>query len=202
MFPVFNTQSLKTVLASFNRRQQLAFGAMCCERLLPNYQAFQNDTGWGDITPIREALNFVWESVVTEAVNRDQVKTLTLRCEAVAPDSEYFESLFVSCAQDACFAVCNLLDFLLENEVDRVIQAAIYAIDSIDLYVQEIEEMDPGNPSLEADILSHSLMQRELEQQTLNLKAIEKNPEVNSTFVSNLRLSWGNNGKSNLNLPI
>ena len=39
---------------------------------------------------------------------------------------------------------------------------ASYAIDSVDLYVQEIEDMHPNSPDLEQNIHKHYLMQKEL----------------------------------------
>ena len=54
---------LRARLVKLDPDQQLVFGTVCCERLLPNYIAFQKDAGWGDITPVRKALDFVWLSL-------------------------------------------------------------------------------------------------------------------------------------------
>lgn len=104
-------------------------------------------------------------------------------------------------AQDACFAVCGLLDYLLESDVDKIVQAATYATDSVDLYAQEIESMAPNDPQLEQKILTHRLMQRELAKQEEDLKAIELASSLNQEFLAQRKASWNNNGKSNLDLP-
>jgi len=197
----FNANSLRTRLIKLDSALQLAFGAVCCERLLPNYIAFQSDTGWGNVAPIRKALDFVWSSLESKSLDTQAVKSITESCESVAPDSEDFESLYVSSAQDACFAVCGLLDYLLENDVDKIVQAATYATDSVDLYVQEIENMAPNDPELEQKILNHRLMQRELAQQEKNLADIEQATTLSSDFLDGLKQSWNNEGKSNLDLP-
>lgn len=201
VLPAFNANSLRTRLIKLDSALQLAFGAVCCERLLPNYIAFQSDTGWGDVAPIRKALDFVWLSLESKSLDTQAVKSITESCESVAPDSEDFESLYVSSAQDACFAVCGLLDYLLENDVDKIVQAATYATDSVDLYVQEIENMAPNDPELEQKILNHRLMQRELAQQEKNLADIEQATTLSSDFLDGLKQSWNNEGKSNLDLP-
>jgi len=201
MLSAFNANSLRAKLIKFDTDQQLAFGAICCERLLPNYIAFQQDVGWGDIAPIRKALDFVWSFLGSKSVDTQAVESITDSCESVAPDSEDFESLYVSSAQDACFAVFGLLDFLLENSVDKIVQAATYATDSVDLYVQEIEDMAPNDPELEQKILNHRLMQRELAQQEKDFTEIEQATTLSSDFLDGLKQSWNNEGKSNLDLP-
>jgi len=201
VLPAFNANSLRARLLKLDSAQQLAFGAVCCERLLPNYIAFQSDTGWGDVAPIRKALDFVWSSLESKSLYTQAVKSITESCESVAPDSEDFESLYVSSAQDACFAVCSLLDYLLENDVDKIVQVATYATDSVDLYVQEIENMAPNDPELEQKILNHRLMQRELAQQEKNLADIEQAATLSTDFLDGLKQSWNNEGKSNLDLP-
>lgn len=197
----FNANSLKARLVKLDTTQQITFGVLVCERLLPNYTAFQHDTGWGDVAPIRKALDFVWSTLESKSIDTQTVKIITESCETVAPGSEGFKSLYVSFAQDACFAACNLMDYILKNDVDKIIQVATYAIDSVDLYVQEVESISPNDPKLEQKILNHRLMQRELAQQKINLMDIEQASSLNLNFLGKLKQSWNNEGKSNLDIP-
>ncbi len=199
--PAFNGFTLKERLKKLDSKRQLTFAALCCERLLPNYLTFQQDTGWGDIGPVRQALDCVWAFLHDQAPSSQEIKNAIVSCESVAPNSDDFVSLYVTSAQDACFAVCGLLDYLLENDVDKVVRAATYATDSVDLYVQEIENIAPNDPQLEQKILTHRLMQRELDQQEQDLKAIEQASSLNQEFLAQRKSAWNNNGKSNLDLP-
>lgn len=191
----FNGDVLKDQLSQLDSQRQLAFGASCCERLLPNYEAFYIDTKWGDLGPIREALDLVWSSLEGQVHSPEIVVQSITLCENAAPDSEDFTSLYVSFAQDACFSVCGLLDFLLDNNVKEIVQAATYATSSVDLFVQEIENMRPNDPDLEQKILSHPLMQRELEKQQADLKSITQAPVLDAEFLTQLRNSSSNNGQ-------
>ncbi len=197
----FNSESLKASLSRLNQKQQLIFGAMCCERLLPNYLMFQKDVEWGDINSIHRALDCIWKSLKGNKVTKKNIDLLIESCEKVIPDSDDFESLYVSLAQDCAFSVCCLLYYLLKSDVNKIVEVAIYATDSVDLYVQETERMDPSSPDLEKRILTHSFMQRELLTQEKNFTAIEQAPSLSTNFVNNPRNSWDNNGKSNLDLP-
>lgn len=197
----FNGFALKNRLIVLDRNRQLAFGALCCERLFPNYLAFQHDSGWGDAALMRAALDCVWACLRDQPPSSEEIENITSSCEDAAPSSDDFDSLYVTAAQDACFAICALLDYLLESDIDKIVQAATYATDSVDLYVQEIENMAPNDPKLEQKILMHRLMQRELTQQEEDLKAIEVIPALTQEFLAERRASWNNNNKSNLDLP-
>jgi len=196
----FDSKATLTRVAQLDANRQLGFGALCAERLLPNYRAFNRESGWGDASPVRAALDFVWRRVFGDAVNQDELRRHVALCEAAAPESGEHASLFATAAQDACFSVCCLLDFMQQNDVGKIVQVATYATDSVDLYVQEIEQMDPADPELESRILNHPLMQRELQQQELDLREIERASSVEPTFWRERLSSWGQGGRSNLGI--
>ncbi|XYH97778.1 DUF416 family protein [Sorangium sp. So ce1128] len=158
------------LMSNLARHQQLAFGAACCERMLPNYQTFTREVSWGDVVPLREALDTVWVACDSERVADAQSRDMLSKCEECAPSSEGFTSIYTSSAQDAVFAICSLLDFLLDGDVARVVSAARFSIDSVDLVVQEREAMDPRDPLREHKILTHPLMQQELLRQQRDLE--------------------------------
>lgn len=194
--PVQLQQRLNRLLPNL----QLAFGALVCERLLPNYQHFQRESEWGDWAPLRESMDTTWMVLSGRTVKPEDISRLSARCEMVAPDSEDFNQLTVASAQDACCAVCCLLNFILQPDVEQVVQVATYAVDTIDLYVQEVSNMDPADPALEEKILSHPLMRQELEFQDEVLQALESTASLSVESISNLRSTFGGRTLSNLGL--
>ncbi|WP_438015509.1 DUF416 family protein [Sorangium sp. So ce315] len=174
MMPTFDERALIRRLRPLPWSCSLAFGAACASRLVPNYRRFVEEAGWGDVRPIICALDLVWGVASTQTpLAEAECWALAGQCEAQAPDSESFQALFSSSAQDAVFAVCTLLDYCAERKPEQVALAARYATDSIDLYVQEIERMAPQDPTLEAKILAHPLMQQEMERQCRDIVALE-----------------------------
>ncbi len=161
--------SAARALAKMQPHQQLAFGASCCERMLPNYEMFVREVNWGDVGPLRRALDTVWNACERTYPREAQLRDLLAQCEQCAPDSEDFTSLYTSLAQDAVFAICALIDFLLDRNVDRIVSVGRFSTDSIDLFVQEREEMDPQDPLREQKLLKHPLMQQELARQQRDL---------------------------------
>jgi hypothetical protein len=165
MEATFNDQQTRKMLSTLQVHQQLAFGAACCERMLPNYEAFMQEAGWGDVSPLRRALDSVWEACEARPRHRRELRDLLSQCEKCAPNSEDFIFLYVSSAQDAAFAICALLDFLLDGDLNRIVSVPQMSTDSVDLIVQERENMDPRDPFRESKILEHPLMQQELVRQ-------------------------------------
>jgi len=172
MFPAFSKEETLRRLSTLLPIGQRAFGLLCCERMLPNYVAFQAETNGGDSIPLREAMEMAWESIESRA-DDSRVRRLSEMCEFVAPNSEQFVSRFTTPAQDACFAICCVLDHILKPDPERIAQVATFATDSIDLYVQEIEAIQPNAPNLEELILAHPLMQRELARQDQDFSNVQ-----------------------------
>lgn len=201
VLPAFDNKILINRLNKLADEKRLVFGALCCERLLPNYKAFQLDTGYGNYELLRDALDIMWLHIFDKKMTFDQIKKTISFCESIVPDSENFDSIMTASAQDACFAICSLFDYLLKNDVRNIVQVATFATDSVDLYIQEIENMDSADPELEDKILRHHLMQMELTQQENDLKFLEQASFIDEAILSKLKSSWNNNGKSNLDLP-
>jgi uncharacterized protein YjaG (DUF416 family) len=140
----------------------------------------------------------VWAHVYGEAQTNKEIVDANSACELAAPSSDDFTSIYVTAAQDACFAVCSLLDYVLENDIDKIVQAATYATDSVDLFVQEADGIEPGDPELEAKILGHPLMQRELERQDSDLEAMSSADEISRSFIDQRKALNGHGGTGNL----
>jgi uncharacterized protein YjaG (DUF416 family) len=198
LLPVFDSAVMLGRLQRLSNEHQQAFGAACCERLLPNYAAFQRAAGWGDVNILRKALDLVWSALSNYLVYPKDVRNNISKCEKIAPSSADFEVLLVTAAQDACFATCSLLDFLLDGDVTRITQIAIYATDSIDLFVQEIENLNPRARDLEQKVLAHPLMQKELARQDEDLKFLENALVINEQIICQLRASSDYGGLGNL----
>jgi len=149
---------------------------------------------------LQNALDAAWASVEAPSPMGDVVPQLIERCERAAPGSADFDSLFVTAAQDACFAVCALLDHTASPEVERIVQTATYATDSIDHYVQEVEKLLPDDPSLESKILAHPLMQQELRRQETILSILEQGGAFDEAVLLRLKQVGKGSGQGNLRL--
>ena len=124
---------------------------------------------------------------------------LRRQCDAAAPDTEDFDSLIVSPALDASSAALSLLEYLNTSDLSRVGEVAALCCDSVDMYVQEIDGLNPGSKTLEADILKHPLMQRELKRQRDDLQRLG-GLSLTREAIESVRAAWGRPEMSNLDL--
>lgn len=101
------------------------------------------------------------------------VEAMIQAVERAEPETEDFDSIFVSPALDAAVATGACLRLVSNGPRSNLIEVASLARDSVDMYVQEILSLDPTDENLEDRILEHPLMQRELVSQAECLAELE-----------------------------
>jgi uncharacterized protein YjaG (DUF416 family) len=180
---MFEKDKVARCLANVPSWKRLAFMALVCERMIPNFERFSAETAFGDPRVLRHALDAAWTFIRTATVENN-LEELKLACEKQAPDTEQFGSVFTSSALDAANAISTLLDAISDDTVELAVDVAELARDTVDMFVQRTEAPDPASVSLEHAILAHPLMQRELAHQRQDLSTVLRWPE---SVRSNLR---------------
>ncbi len=199
MAGAFDERALSRQLARLDRAGRLAFALSIAERLYPNYLAFRREHSWGDPQALRKALDQGWEALRGRVVDDQVVEELKDEVVAAEPDTEDFDSLYVSPALDAAATAGLVLDLLADDDASHAVTIASLAGDTVDMYVQEIEQLEPGDPDLEAKILAHPLMQKELASQQQALAAAA-NLAAGSDGVAGFERDYRNRPVSNLGL--
>lgn len=168
-----------------------AFAYAICERLTPHYQSFFEAEGWGDLVVLQSALVVLRQAVFAAPVVTDVQQTYR-QVEEVTPDSDDFGSSFGSFALDTCCAILAALDFLLTEHDQAVLDVATCARNTVDLYVQELEELDPNDPHLEQKIDRSPYMVQEVNWQRAALKRLASSerpsPEILQELLQGPRL--------------
>jgi uncharacterized protein len=183
----FNEERLRQSLARLDPWKRVAFMALCCERMVPNYDRFTADSGFGDSRVLRRGVDAAWTWLESGRLP-DDLGTLRAQAEQQAPNMEDFSSPFTSAALDAANAVASLLDAVGEPEGADPVEVAGLARDTVDLYVQEIEKLDPNDRGLEDAIRRHRLMQAELRHQRDDLANLERWAGARNDAVRQLRV--------------
>jgi hypothetical protein len=177
--------------ATLSRPAKIAFVLSIAERLFPNYVVFSRRRRWGDPTTLRRAMDVAWDLLSGEVPSAKTLRELRQAVEEAAPDTEKFKDPLVSAALDAATAVESLVNLLRDDDAEHVVDATSYARDTVDLYVQELEDMDTDDPDLEERIRTHALMQRELRRQDDDLEYLRQTP-IGPDDVDALRQRWSN----------
>ena len=169
----FDEKKLEGLLRKLAAWKRIAFMAQVAARMLPNYERFSAETGFGDVAVLKRALDAAWFWVQSGKPPHD-LTALREACEKQAPDTEHFRSPYTSAALDAANATAAILDAIEHPAEARLTEVASLARDTVDLFVQELMNMDPNAPNFEEAISRHNLMQRELQRQREDLETLTK----------------------------
>jgi uncharacterized protein YjaG (DUF416 family) len=191
----YDENELQTRLSSMDHRGLVLFGLYVAEQLLPNYRVFSREQSFGDVDTLRKAINSAWDWLDGKLIDNEEVESMIDACESVTPDTEDFNSLYVSAALDAANSIANVLRLLLDSDSELAFEIGTFGRDTVDLYVQEIERMPANSVDLEERIRLHPLMQREIAGQFDAMNAIE-----NGISTSEARRLWSLKERSNLDL--
>lgn len=189
MEPEFDDVALHQKLAVLPFWKQLVFLIVVCQRLIPSFHAFANETGFEGEDILKDLLQKAWDTLLKGASKADFASEVN-QAESVAPDTEDFGSIYVSSALDAAVSVSLLMKAFSDGQTDTIVEATALIRDSVDMYVQELADMDPNDPNLETRILEHELMQKELVRQREDLEFISSLDDDISVSMTVVKEKW------------
>lgn len=129
----------------------------------------------------------MWSCLEGRPLAKARIDELARECEEVAPDTEQFSSLYASSALDAASALVETLRCCEDGDPRHGVIVGGAARDSVDMYLQMRDQLDPRAPTLEAAILRDPLMKRELERQRADLATLRTAPILDREVLSSLR---------------
>jgi len=185
----FNEIELKQKLDKLPFWKQLVFLLIVCQRLVPSFRAFAAETGFEGKSQLGGLLTKAWDSLLN-GVFRIDFSSEAAMAESLAPDTEDFDSVLVSSALDSAIATSLLMKAFSDQQTDTIVEAVTLVRDSVDLYVQELEDMDPADPNLEENILGHELMQMELRRQRKDLEFLGSLDDEISVSMTAVKKKW------------
>jgi uncharacterized protein YjaG (DUF416 family) len=184
----FDEVRLRQGLIGFEPWKRVVFMLLCCQRMVPNYEKFSADTGFGEPSQLWRGLRMAWTWIESELVPPD-LKELRASVERQAPDTEGdFPSQFTSAALDAASAVAYVLDAVEAPTDSATLELAIVvarlARDTVDLYVFHSTGLDSKDA-----IDNHPLMQAELRRQREDIDRLDKWTKTKREAVESLQIS-------------
>lgn len=182
-------------LQALSPRQQQAFMAALCERLLPNYALYAQTAGEGNPAGLRAILDLVWEQLaVKEArIDFDRQAEKLAELEPTATD----DSFGVRRAVEAVVALSALLDTLRGEAPDAVLEVSRVSKGGVRAFI-ELTEGEEDAQRLAVRIREHPLMADETDFQDAVLEAAEES--LDREALKALRRLGRNGGVSNLGL--
>lgn len=156
--------------------KQLVFAYLTCERLYPNYIYFSTNFNYGDPFILRDSIDYIYLNLFESQNDNAKIYNLLDKVDNNTPDTEDYSTIYVSSALDACAAIQDTLNFLIDKEFRRIINISSYATDSVSMYVQEIENLDYYSDSFQEKIDTHPLMEKEIAIQSGIINFLIRHP--------------------------
>jgi uncharacterized protein YjaG (DUF416 family) len=147
------------------RSHRAAFAALTAGTLVPNYREFSQLENWGEPAVLELALDEVWRCIEEGKVSADRHSELMRESEKQAPDTERFGEASASAALDAVSATVAALAACQTDSPESALQAAESAIDTVYMYVQFRDALDPNASDFDERVLQDPLMRAELQRQ-------------------------------------
>lgn len=188
---VFDEERLTGQLKALPPGHRTAFAASCCERMLPNYAAFSRMEGWGRPETLRGALDEVWALLSGRPAEEGHVRSLFETCVELAPDTEDFQSLFVSAAGDAAAAVAYTLECCLDGDAGRASMVGRLSTETLYQYLSSVNDPLTGvhaaDAGFEEQVLKAPLMLAELDRQERDVRLLQTRDTLTPAVLKELR---------------
>lgn len=176
--------------------QHVTFMACLCERMVPNYRAFCQETGFGDGQLYRRILDLLWETLVVKdaKVNFDsQLEKL----EEAIPSTDDYDLYGVYPAIDACVALSELLHSRLSGET--LVHAIAVSETSITT-VAMLEMTQAGREMTEEELKVNPAVEEEWDIQWEIFRLLAACEDRDLELIKGLRSDLRESGISNIGI--
>ncbi len=152
----------------------LAFGLLSCERLYPNYNFFSQEYNFGNSSILMKGIRFINDVLILKTIiDKKDLSILIAEIDSVTPLPENFDTILSSSALDACTALMESLSFLLDGNIQRIIDVSTFCTDTVNMYIQSRDNLSYDDISFWTKINTDPLMIREINTQKEILKTIK-----------------------------
>lgn len=158
---------------------------LTCEKMLPNYISFSKEVNWGDVDVFYDVLKTLEDTSLGKHFSKQVLEKLNEKVEENVPDLDEFET--GSFAFDASLVFNEAVLFLLKKEPQNIENVLQGALDSVDMFVQMKEDLDPNDVQLDEKIEKDVYMQRECNRQIVILQHLITKSQFSYDTISEIR---------------
>ncbi|QNH61587.1 DUF416 family protein [Hymenobacter sediminicola] len=172
--------------------------ALTCAKMQPLYAAFCESESWGNSGVYEDGIQALFSFALTNSA--DEAVRVLPEFEQWFPDLDDFESILTSYAFDSSVALTEALLFVSTQDNIHFENHLTAATDCIDMFVQDLLDLDPNQPDLNKIIEASGYMQREFARRNSLLFALQENPAVTTETIEHLKLLNSTNALVELEL--
>jgi len=168
---------------------KIIFALLTCEKLYSNYVFFSKATNWGNSATLLMGTSLVYQYLIHDLYNLEAIKQAIIDVDNVTPDTEDFPGILTSFALDACTSVHSTLKFLVDRNVEHLIDVATYARDTVYMFLQETLSANLVSSDIEYQIENDKLLIAEKTRQFSLIEILQKSDLslITNSFISGLK---------------
>lgn len=176
-------------LGDMDRWQRAVFAATCAEYLLPLYQRFRRETGYGNPDLVARALDLLWRVLSGEKGFETDFWSLAQESVDIVPDArEPVRTMWSGYEQHAIFAEAYALRAYASGSVQESVWAARQVVDAADMYATITTFPGTSLPrNARQKIDAHPVVQRSLRWLYRDLDEIEQGATGDKALAERLR---------------
>lgn len=179
------------LLNSLPFTHQVVLAALTCERMIPAIVRFDETEAEPGAPLFRTIVAALYSFGANEPVGMDTFANLQQQLEAFWPDLDESTNPLASYAFDACIAFSEALALVQNGEFEHLLNSATAAQDTVDMYVQDVTNVDLAREELNAFLEAAPLMQQEVARQTAMANILAAKSDLTAAFIGQLRQQSG-----------
>lgn len=170
----FDRNRLRRRVKALPVGSRAAFALACAQRLIAASNDEPTLSGLLDWGRLKSALDVAWRKLSNLEVNDAELAALVSETLDQVPTVESHENAkYGYVAEYAVICLVTALNACLDTNADHAVIAAEEVYVALDAYIIDSREIDAFAPGGENAILADPRMQRELERQSEDLRALE-----------------------------
>ena len=179
------TAKIEHSIASMSYGHQCLFLLLTCDKMLPNYVSFSAETNWGNPQVFKDAMSTLEHTALGKAFAESELKVLSKSIEENIPDLEAFET--GSFAFDSSIVFNEAILFLINQDPENLVNAIQGALDTVDMFVQMKDNLDPNDKAFEAKIQDSLYLKREVNRQQLMIDHLSRIQKITKEAIEALQ---------------
>jgi uncharacterized protein YjaG (DUF416 family) len=179
--------SLQPLLLQLPVTHQAVLAALTCEKMLPSISQFDEQESKPGRPLFEEAIKAIFAFGLGSSLPMTAYQQLQDQLATFWPDLDESDNDFASYAFDACGALAEALLLVEEQKTAHLLNCLTAATDTIDMYVQDLQELTLSPSELNAFIEASPVMKQERHRQQVLTQELLRRAALNSEFLTHLK---------------
>jgi uncharacterized protein YjaG (DUF416 family) len=178
---------IHSLLLQLPVHHQAVLAALTCEKMLPSISKFDEHELKQGCPLFEEAITAIHAFGLRTSVPVTVYQQLKDQLIAFWPDLDESDNEFASYAFDACGALSEALLLVEMKDSAHLLNCLTAATDTIDMYVQDLQELNLSPADLNDFIDASPVMKRERHRQEVLTQALLGRATLDSEFLAQLK---------------